>query len=52
MTSELLEFDELHLFLLSESPEINDHEYLESLESDTELTVCAKEQMHKFSFDI
>ena len=35
MTGELFEPDKLYLFLLSSSTQINDYEYLESLETAT-----------------
>ena len=45
MTSEILEADRLHLFLLSDGTRIDDNEYLESLENSTELIVCTEEQI-------
>ena len=35
MTSEIIEADRLHLFLLSDGTRIDDNEYLESLENGT-----------------
>ena len=49
MTSEIIEADRLHLFLLSDGTRIDDNEYLESLENRTELIVCTKEQIQKLS---
>ena len=45
MTSEIIEADRLHLFLLSDGTRIDDNEYLESLENGTELIVCTEEQI-------
>ena len=45
MTSEILEADRLHLFLLSDGTRIDDNEYLESLENSRELIVCTEEQI-------
>ena len=47
MANELLESDTLHLFLLSDVTQINGNQYLESIETATELIVCTEEQMHK-----
>ena len=47
MTSEIIEADNLHLFLLSDGTRIDDNEYLESLENSTELIVCTEEQIQK-----
>lgn len=54
MTSELLEPDELYLFLRSGVTQTDDHECLENLETVSELIVCTKEQLHIMSiyFDI
>ena len=49
MASELLEFVELHLFLLSDGTQSNDNKYLQSLETNTELIVSTEEQMHKLT---
>ena len=49
MSSEITESDTLHLFLLSDGTRIYENEYLESLESATELTVCTEEQIRKLS---
>ena len=43
--SEKIEADRLHLFLLSDSTQIDGNEYLSSLESGTELIVCTEEQI-------
>ena len=45
MTSEILEADRLHLFLLSGGTRIDDNEYLESVENSTEKIVCTEEQI-------
>ena len=45
MVSEIIEGDNLHLFLLSDGTRIDDNEYLESLENGTELIFCAEEQI-------
>ena len=42
MVSEMIEADNLHLFLLSDGTRIDDNEYLESLENGTELIVCTE----------
>ena len=47
LASEITEADRLHLFLLSDGTRIDDNEYLESLENDTELTVCTEVQIQK-----
>ena len=47
MASEIIEADRLHLFLLSDGTRIDDNEYLESLENDTESTVCTEVQIQK-----
>ena len=47
LASEIIEADRLHLFLLSDGTRIDDNEYLESLENDTELTVCTEVQIQK-----
>ena len=44
MASEIIEADRLHLFLLSDGTQIDDNEYLESLENSIELIVCTEEQ--------
>ena len=46
--------DKLYLFLLSDGTRIDNNEYLESLETDTELIVYTEEQIQKLSiyFDI
>ena len=43
----LFEADRLDLFLLSDSTQIEDNEYLESLENGTELIVCTEDQIQK-----
>lgn len=54
MTSELLEPDELYLFLRSGVTQTDDLECLENLETVSELIVCTEEQLHIMSiyFDI
>ena len=47
MASEIIEADNLHLFLLPDSTGIDDNEYLERLENGAELIVCTEEQIHK-----
>ena len=49
LASEIIEAYTLHLFLLCNGTRIDDNEYLESLESGTELIVCTEEQIQKFS---
>ena len=48
LASEITEADRLHLFLLFDSTQIDDNEYLESLENGTELIVCAEEQIRNW----
>ena len=45
LASQITKADRLHLFLLSDSTRIDDNEYLESLENDTELIACTEEQI-------
>ena len=47
MAGEIIEADRLHLFLLSDGTRIDNNEYLENLENDTELIVCTEEQIQK-----
>ena len=49
MATEVIEADTLHLFLLSGGTRIDENEYLESLETETELIVCTEEQIRKLS---
>ena len=49
MASEIIEADNLHLFLLSDGTRIDDNEYWSSLENGTELIVCTGEQIEKLS---
>ena len=49
LVSEIIKADRLHLFLLSDGTRLDDKEYLESLENDTELIVCTEEQIQKLS---
>ena len=49
LASEINEADRFHLFLLSDGTQIDDNEYLGSLENGTELTVCTEEQIGKIS---
>ena len=45
LASEIIEADDLHLFLLSDGTRIDDNEYLSSLENGTELIVYTGEQI-------
>ena len=47
LASEIINADNLHLFLLSDGTRIDDNEYLSSLENGTELIVCTEEQIQK-----
>ena len=47
LASEIIEADNLHLFLLSYGTRIDDNECLSSLENSTELIVCTEEQIQK-----
>ena len=47
LASQTIETDRLHLFLLSDSTQIDDNEYLRSLENGTGLIVCTEEQIQK-----
>ena len=47
LASEIIKADRLPLLLLSDGTRIDDNEYLESLENDTELTVCTEVQIQK-----
>ena len=47
MASEIIEADRLHLLLLSDVTQIDNNEYLQSLENGTELIVCMEEQIQK-----
>ena len=49
LASKIIKADNLHLFLLSDGTRIDDNEYLESLESDTELIVCTGKKIEKIS---
>ena len=49
MASEIIEADNLHLYLLPEGIRIDNNEYLSSLENGTEFIVCTEEQMQKLS---
>ena len=49
LTSEIIEIDRLHLYLLSDGNRIDDNEYLESLENGTELIIFTEEQIQKLS---
>ena len=46
-TSEIIETDRLHLFLVSNGTRIDDNEYLERLENGREFIICTKEQIQK-----
>ena len=47
LASEMIDADNLHLFLLFDGTRIDDNEYLSSLENGTELIVCTEEQIQK-----
>ena len=47
LASEMIGAYNLHLFLLFDGTRIDKNEYLNSLESDTELIVCTEEQIQK-----
>ena len=47
LASEIIKADRPHLFLLSDGTQIDDSEFLESVENDTELIVCTEEQIQK-----
>ena len=47
LASEIINADNLHLFLFSDSTRIDDNEYLESLENGTELILCTEEEIQK-----
>ena len=49
LASEIINADNLHLFLFSDSTRIDDNEYLESLENGTELIVCTEKKIEKLS---
>ena len=45
LASEIIEANRLHLLLLSDGTQIDNNEYLSSLENSTELIVCTEEQV-------
>ena len=47
MVVEIIEGDNLHLFLLSDGIRIDNNEYLSSVEYGTELSVCTEKQIQK-----
>ena len=47
LANEIIKADRTHLFWLSDGTRIDDNEYLEILENDTELIVCTEEQIQK-----
>ena len=47
LAGEIIKDDNLHLFLLSDSTQIDDNECLESLENGTELILYTEEQIQK-----
>ena len=49
MASQMIEADNLQLFLLSDGARIEDNKYLSSLGNGTELIVSTEEQIQKFS---
>ena len=48
LTSQIIDADRLHLFLLSDGTRIDDNEYLSKLENGT-LIVCTEQQIQKLS---
>ena len=49
LTSEIIEADRLHLFLLSDGTRIDEDEYVSSLGNGKELIICTEEQIQKLS---
>ena len=49
LSSEMIDADRLHLFLLFDSTRIDENEYLSSLENGAELIVCTEEPIQKLS---
>ena len=47
LDSEIIKAENLHLFLLFDGTQIDDNEYLSSLENGKELIVCTGEQIQK-----
>ena len=47
LASEIIKADRPYLFLLSDGTQIDDNEYLSSLENGTELIVCTEGQIQK-----
>ena len=47
LASEMIDADNLHLFLLFDGTRVDNNEYLNSLENGTELIVCTEEQIQK-----
>ena len=47
LASEIIGADNLHLFLLFDGTQIDNNEYLSSLENSTELIGCTEEQIQK-----
>ena len=47
LAGEIIKAGRPHLFLLSHGTQIDDNEYLSSLENGTELIVCTEEQIQK-----
>ena len=47
LASEIIGADNLHLFLLFDSTQIDNNEYLSSVENGTELIGCTEEQIQK-----
>ena len=48
LASEIIEADDLHLFLLSDGTRIDDNEYLSSLENGEELIIYTGEQIQNW----
>ena len=49
LASQIIKADRLHLFLLSDGTQIDEDEYLSSLEDSIELIVCTEEQIQELS---
>ena len=49
LASKIIKVDRLHQFLISDGTQIDEDEYLSSLEDNTELIICTEEQIQKLS---
>ena len=49
LASQIIKANRLHLFLLSDSTQTEEDEYLSSLEDESKLIVCTEEQIQKLS---